>query len=602
MRFRKRPMVDWFDVKELAATGLKSLLSGWFGDFADRRELQAALDPGTQKYYDLTKRIGSDGALWLDYLSDTGDGFDSTYTVAWLASRKKLAISETLELPAASVLVLGGDQVYPTPEMAEYNDRFRGPFTAAYAPNPPQKNPTPEERVDCFALPGNHDWYDGLTNFLRLFCQGRRFGLLQTQQTRSYFALRLQKHVWLWAIDNQLSGELDKPQKDYFCSLAQSDQMQENDQILFITAQPAWVERERDAQAPSYTTLSWFLYDYVFNGRQRTGKHFQVQLFMTGDLHHYSRYGSSQDGILLMTAGGAGAFTHATHALPPEVRHLTQEARQASNSALNPKRLPLEKTFPSKPESLALLKQNLLWFVRNGNPASFFQGRRSLSSFMAMVFLAHLLLCLAWPEGSWLQQHLGGLRPCSLAFVAVMMAGWREFGHARWSAWFHGLFHSALALACTEVIVRVTLAPAGTFDAYWVDTLTGRLLIAALIVIAYAYSAAGTIGLYLYLVSTGTGTSGAHETDASSSLANPDFKNFLRLKVEADQVTIYPVGIPKACHYWKQTSDNLDFPIYAPDGPAPKACLIESPLVLKFAGKNEIDEEPISVGSFDDLS
>ncbi len=602
MRFRKRPMVDWFDTKELAATGLKSLLSGWFGDFADRRELQAALDPGTLKYYDLRHRAGADGALWLDYLSDTGDGFDSTYTVAWLASRKQLALSEELELPAAAVLVFGGDQVYPTPEMSEYNDRFRGPFTAAFAPSPPQKSPTPEEQVECFALPGNHDWYDGLTNFLRLFCQGRRFGLLQTQQTRSYFALRLQEKVWLWAPDNQLSGELDKPQKDYFCGLAK-DVMQDGDQILFITAQPSWVERERDALSPSHTTLSWFLYDFVYNGRQRTGKKFQVQLFMTGDLHHYSRYGSVEDGVLLLTAGGAGAFTHSTHALPAQVRHITQEARQANNVSMQPARLDLAKAYPSKPESFKLLKQNLWWFVLNGNPFSFLLGKRSLSSFLAIVFLAHLLLCLSWPEGSWLQVHLGGVRPCSLAFVWLTVTGWQIFGAGRWSAWLHGFFQSALALACTEVIVRVTLAPLGTFPASWLDAFTGRLLIANLIVLAYAYSAAGTIGLYLYLVATTSGTSGAHETDSSSSLANQDFKNFLRLKVEADQVTIYPVGIPKACHNWEDVSLNPDLPIYAPEKSPPKAILIEGPHVLKFSTSAfEEDTQDLLVGGIDDLS
>ncbi len=48
------------------------------------------------------------------------------------------------------------------------------------------------------ALAGNHDWYDGLTTFLRLFCVGRPIGGWRTEQTRSYFAARLPHDWWGW--------------------------------------------------------------------------------------------------------------------------------------------------------------------------------------------------------------------------------------------------------------------------------------------------------------------------------------------------------------------------------------------------------------------
>ena len=44
---------------------------------------------------------------------------------------------------------------------------------------------------DMYALPGNHDWYDGLTSFMRLFCQGGWVGAWRTRQRRSYFAVKL---------------------------------------------------------------------------------------------------------------------------------------------------------------------------------------------------------------------------------------------------------------------------------------------------------------------------------------------------------------------------------------------------------------------------
>ena len=48
-------------------------------------------------------------------------------------------------------------------------------------------------RPSLYAVPGNHDWYDGLTAFLRLFARQRdaTIGGWRTRQSRSYFAVRL---------------------------------------------------------------------------------------------------------------------------------------------------------------------------------------------------------------------------------------------------------------------------------------------------------------------------------------------------------------------------------------------------------------------------
>ena len=65
------------------------------------------------------------------------------------------------------MLVMGGDQVYPTASNAAYEDRCKGPYQAALPEPPPNGSPT------LYAVPGNHDWYDGLTAFLRLFARRR---------------------------------------------------------------------------------------------------------------------------------------------------------------------------------------------------------------------------------------------------------------------------------------------------------------------------------------------------------------------------------------------------------------------------------------------
>ena len=83
------------------------------------------------------------------------------------------------------------------------------------------------------ALPGNHDWYDGLGAFRRNFCESwvRRdhehhqghpqaidipsaadrddVGGWGAFQSRSYFAVQLSPRWWLWAVDSQLDAPID---------------------------------------------------------------------------------------------------------------------------------------------------------------------------------------------------------------------------------------------------------------------------------------------------------------------------------------------------------------------------------------------------------
>jgi len=70
------------------------------------------------------------------------------------------------------------------------------------------------------ALAGNHDWYDGLTTFLRLFCVGRPIGGWRTEQTRSYFAARLPHDWWVMGVDLAFDFFIDDPQLDFFRTVA----------------------------------------------------------------------------------------------------------------------------------------------------------------------------------------------------------------------------------------------------------------------------------------------------------------------------------------------------------------------------------------------
>lgn len=68
--FRRRPMVAWFDPRQLTDTAVRAGLSLVFGAYADKRELQAALK-GPSVYDEFSGR----DELWIDYVADLGDGY-----------------------------------------------------------------------------------------------------------------------------------------------------------------------------------------------------------------------------------------------------------------------------------------------------------------------------------------------------------------------------------------------------------------------------------------------------------------------------------------------------------------------------------------------
>src|SRR5690349_15973388 len=119
-------MVGWFDIKQLAGTAVKAGLSSIFGSYADKREAIAAISEFEIYDYSATPE------LWIDYISDLGDGFDSTYSMAHLLAQPHVNVKQSngssVQLPKARLLILGGDQVYPVATRETYTNRFKGPY------------------------------------------------------------------------------------------------------------------------------------------------------------------------------------------------------------------------------------------------------------------------------------------------------------------------------------------------------------------------------------------------------------------------------------------------------------------------------------------
>ncbi|HHI82688.1 MAG TPA: metallophosphoesterase, partial [Rhizobiales bacterium] len=303
-------MVRWYSPALLARTGMRAAISTAVGQVADNREVRAALYPDPP-LFDHSGDVGADGNFRLDFVADLGDGWDATFAVA-SAICADTQMTNDGEAPRGDVLIMGGDEIYPEPSVDGYCERTVAPWNAAGCENG-------DFSTTLYAIPGNHDWYDGLHAFGDVFCrQGRpfpgfeaaRFSHLKPRQANSYFALKLPHGWWLCGIDIQLNNRIDPPQYDFFESVAKK--ISKGEQIILCAPTPSWV-RETSGNPGASKLLATMMQVLSAGGGE-------IRLVLTGDLHHYSRYESADRRLTLITAGGGGAFLHPTHKLPAKAK------------------------------------------------------------------------------------------------------------------------------------------------------------------------------------------------------------------------------------------------------------------------------------------
>jgi hypothetical protein len=88
------------------------------------------------------------------------------------------------------------------------------------------------------------------------------------------------------------------------------------------------------------------------------------------------------------------------------------------------------------------------------------------------------------------------------------------------------------------------------------------------------------MGCYLYFCNRFLNI---HLDEASSSLSCEDFKNFLRIHVSREGITIYPIGIKSVIKNWKQegSGEKLQFTSQPSAGKIPDHSLIHPPIFIK---------------------
>ncbi len=584
----RQPEVRWLDPSILAKAGVEVAVSGTFGKFADKREIQTR----PQGPFDYS----ADGELWIDYLSDTGDGWAATQTMAWVLAQPSLTVDDE-DLPRGKLLLLGGDQVYPSATPEAYEDRFKGPFAAALP-----RSPTGEE-PEMFATPGNHDWYDGLVSFLRLFCATQWIGGWRTRQRRSYFALQLPGKWWIWAIDIQLDTYIDDIQLQYFCD----QNIGPGDKVILLTAKPSWIAAvDGRVEPPTWKYLSFF------EEREVRDHGARLVLTITGDRHHYARYEPSGEGAdtapTRITAGGGGAYLSPTHTLPEQVE-LKPLSRMQGDDYFDqpPVVIRREEIYPGDKDSRRLsngiLKLALL------NPAF----GRLLGALYALIGISMLGAVDsgvddAVNETNELIQSVRGARidifvdtatnanlfhflanavgPMSIVLALVLFGG--LFGSVdikqsvplRFAV---TLAHTAVHLLAIGLVMwaAVNVAP-DLWDATAAVWILGIMLAFA----AGTTFGATVFGFFLWLVHKWRGPlaqANANQVFTGQSIA--DYKNLLRMRLGRDgALTIYPLGVDRACREWDLVSDEPTGPRFEPRGEAPRVHAIDSPLTFDVAG------------------
>jgi hypothetical protein len=513
--WKKPGMTRWYDFSVLAMTAPRNALSRALGSMIDTRLLPTREIQDADRVFSYEDRTGE---FWFDYVADTGDGWDGTYTMAYLLSSDHVLPNGKSPLVRGEFLVIGGDEVYPYASRTQYAQRLVWPFNQAALSL--GKLEDPRAFRDLYCIPGNHDWYDSLASFTRRFCNKRTIGCFRTRQGCSYFVLKL-PHLWqLWAVDLQLHQDIDVQQLEFFRRHART--LTGKERVILCHAEPDWVLGER--------TEEDLLYNAERIERLVEASGAQVHVHFTGDLHHYQRYESQRTpgpGVpnprpytqVKLVSGGGGAFLHPTHTSP-----------SATKSGEH-----LKSLYPSRRVSKRLSTKLLLFAPLNWQ----------LSLLFGVVYLMAYWSVSASPTWTALPIEYPG-SSLLLLVLGVFLVGFADVSR-RWSAGVkilvrlllgsvHFAGHAIVGWQAWRIVRSLALG-FGLSDAGSLADYVAR----AAVVPLGAVLGGTWLGLYLFL---SLNLFRVHENDAFAALRIAGYNNFLRCRLTPEELTIHALGVP----------------------------------------------------------
>jgi hypothetical protein len=253
---------------------------------------------------------------------DTGEGDASQYTVV----EPLLACGRDTDF-----MVVCSDVIYPAGDAEDYKLKFYEPY---------EDYPRP-----IYAVPGNHDWYDGLVGFMYHLCGAEVWELPATEESASSVKDRLRRLLWrrpakrspeefperrrteegrrtnqrspyfaietgpllVVSIDTGIGGPIDREQGEWLRRISREIDKPK----LLLTGKPLYVDGEHQP----YPIEGGGSVDEVV----RAPEHNYVAA-IGGDIHNYQRYsvrvGGRETPLYYVVSGGGGAYMSATHRIP----------------------------------------------------------------------------------------------------------------------------------------------------------------------------------------------------------------------------------------------------------------------------------------------
>jgi hypothetical protein len=346
-RLDKVPRRRWRDFSWLAATPLLDSANDQVAKIVhdlvnDRRQRWIAAQRAArahERWPDFVVSLEDKKSFLI--LGDPGEVDPSQYAVV----EPMLAVHKQRK---SDFMLILSDVVYAAGDINDYVNAFYIPYMEYDRP--------------IFALPGNHDWYDGLNGFMFHFCGAEplpdvkfrsstytgperlarwlwrggarpyRPRLLQYRydqarfrkdkawkpaQPAPYFAIDLGRDLRLVSIDTGIRGTIDREQGEWLVRVSRDP----NRVKILLTGKPLWVdgayhpcpiEWGREREYPNgYETVDDVVRDPA-NGYVGS---------IGGDIHNYQRYcvrltnerKETERALEYIVAGGGGAYMAATH-------------------------------------------------------------------------------------------------------------------------------------------------------------------------------------------------------------------------------------------------------------------------------------------------
>lgn len=336
-----RPPFSWITPVPLWQSR-NQILSNYIGDPTNderRRWLQTQWEAGELPADLIIKDHVDVEEVSFLILGDTGEGDDSQFAVV----PPLLAHGQDTEF-----MVICSDVIYPAGDIDDYEAKFYEPYK--------------DYRHPIYALPGNHDWYDGLNGFMYHLCGAEASAVATLEARASSWKERLKVLLWrkpkadpnrlpgrkrtedhrrsnqrtpyfaletapllIVGIDTGMGGPIDREQGEWLRNISREIDKPK----LLLTGKPIYVDGEHhEREIEGGGTV-----DHIV----RTPEHRYVAA-IGGDIHNYQRYSvkveGREDPIHYIVSGGGGAYLSATH----KIRKVELDGVDEDNFVCYPRR------------------------------------------------------------------------------------------------------------------------------------------------------------------------------------------------------------------------------------------------------------------------